>query len=419
MRKILAGVFLLILAGCGSQNIVTNLFSSSHPYAAEFPVMAETTELFQPGEPVLWNAESLRENKQRMEREDPDAILLKNRFNQLGRHYLQLDPPTIIDKPQIHAEQTPNDYVSMGMYWWPNPRTSDGLPYVRRDGEANPEAEKLDYPKLAIFSAGTTTLAQAWYFTGNEDYAERAYTYLNTWFCEPETRMNPHLRFSQGVPGRHEGRGSGIIDTYHFTELLDAIYLLQNNDSWPAETLNPCLQNWFTDLLDWMLTSDLGRDEVNARNNHGTWYDAQVVAYATFVGKNDLARHVLENSVPGRIDRHINIEGRQPREMSRTKGVEYSMYNLEAYHVLVRYGRLYDIHLLGRETSRSAGLLGAVNYMNEIVLNQDASQNHRQNWIVERSRMLQETARIPRADFDRYVSRLHRKLAGQSFEVID
>ena len=26
-----------------------------------------------------------------------------------------------------------HDYISVGTYWWPNPDTSDGLPYIRRD----------------------------------------------------------------------------------------------------------------------------------------------------------------------------------------------------------------------------------------------------------------------------------------------
>jgi len=31
-----------------------------------------------------------------------------------------------------------NDFYSNGDYWWPNPNTTNGLPYVQRDGQSNP-----------------------------------------------------------------------------------------------------------------------------------------------------------------------------------------------------------------------------------------------------------------------------------------
>lgn len=39
-----------------------------------------------------------------------------------------------------------NDYVSLARYFWPDPNTPNGLPYIRRDGHVNPEIKKLpDY----------------------------------------------------------------------------------------------------------------------------------------------------------------------------------------------------------------------------------------------------------------------------------
>ena len=32
-----------------------------------------------------------------------------------------------------------HDFVSMGPYWWPNSDTENGLPWVNRDGEVNPD----------------------------------------------------------------------------------------------------------------------------------------------------------------------------------------------------------------------------------------------------------------------------------------
>jgi len=47
---------------------------------------------------------------------------------------------SVTDKEQIPPSGDKHDYMSMGKYWWPNPDTKDGLPYIRKDGEVNPEA---------------------------------------------------------------------------------------------------------------------------------------------------------------------------------------------------------------------------------------------------------------------------------------
>src|SRR5688572_7166406 len=40
-----------------------------------------------------------------------------------------------------------HDYYSLSPYWWPDSSKSDGLPYIRRDGETNPESKRdLDQP---------------------------------------------------------------------------------------------------------------------------------------------------------------------------------------------------------------------------------------------------------------------------------
>jgi hypothetical protein len=44
------------------------------------------------------------------------------------------------------------------------------------------------------------------------------------------------------------------------------------------------MRAWFRDYLAWMRTSPIGQAEARAGNNHGSWYDAQVLTYALFVG---------------------------------------------------------------------------------------------------------------------------------------
>ena len=120
------------------------------------------------------------------------------------------------------------DYISVGRYWWPDSDKPDGLPYIRRDGQTNPEALKNDFMKMSRMMSAVRGLAPLYYFTGDEEAAAHAAGMLKTFFTDPETGMKPHLTYAQAVPGREEGRPLGIIDTYAMIELADCIALLEN-----------------------------------------------------------------------------------------------------------------------------------------------------------------------------------------------
>ena len=77
-------------------------------------------------------------------------------------------------------------------------------------------------------------MALAWYLTGNDKYAQAAARQVRAWFLDPATRMNPHLRFAQLVRGNPNERGSGIIDTRWFIEVVDAVTLLRGSKHWSA-----------------------------------------------------------------------------------------------------------------------------------------------------------------------------------------
>ncbi len=52
----------------------------------------------------------------------------------------------VTDKKLKAISGNNHDYMSMGLYWWPNPDTPDGLPYIRRDGYSNPNANDGSQP---------------------------------------------------------------------------------------------------------------------------------------------------------------------------------------------------------------------------------------------------------------------------------
>lgn len=276
---------------------------------------------------------------------------------------LQSGPFSVMDKKLVPPSGNKHDYMSLGPYWWPDPEQPDGKPYIRRDGEVNPESSSsdTDRPTLERMRAAVQTLALAYYFTGKEDYAAHAAKLLRTWFLDQATKMNPHLEYGQAVPGRVTGRGIGIIDTRALPEMLDYVALLQSSPSW-TKADNDGLKVWMGAYLNWLLTSKNGRDEADEHNNHGTWYDVQVAGLALFVGKPEIAKEAVERAKT-RLVKHIEPSGQQPHELARTKGFSYSAMNLAGFFDLADFGRAVGIDLWHFQSDDGRGLRRALDFL--------------------------------------------------------
>jgi iduronate 2-sulfatase len=222
----------------------------------------------------------------------------------------------------------PHDYYSLGPYWWPNPETEDGLPYIRKDGLKNPEYDAHDGRLLKRMVDAVYTLCLAHFYTGEPAYAAKANAFLTTWFLDSATYMNPHLEHGQAIPGIVEGRGIGIIETAHLLRAVNGMGLLQMAGSLPAST-HFGMKDWIRDYTHWLVTSEKGWDERRWHNNHGSSYDSQVATFALFAGEDSLARLILDSVKVKRIDRQIEPDGSQPWELERTKSMSYSIKNLD------------------------------------------------------------------------------------------
>lgn len=276
---------------------------------------------------------------------------------------LEIAPVSVMEKEQLPPSGDKHDYLSIAIYWWPNPDTEDGLPWVRRDGERNPGVDDIpDKPNKGTMTRVVRDCAQAYSATGDERYAEHAAAHLRTWFLDPATRMNPHLRYAQGIPGRHDGRYWGIIDTATLGDICDYAELLVPSHHWTAAD-HEGLKRWFDDYLTWLRESDFGIAEGATSNNHGTWYDAQVVRYALFTGHTDYAREVCAAAGERRIARQIEPDGRQPHELRRTKSWDYSIYNLQAFVRLAKLAEQVDVDLWGYESADGRSIRAAIDYL--------------------------------------------------------
>jgi hypothetical protein len=266
---------------------------------------------------------------------------------------------SIVSKEATPPSGDKHDYMSQAPYFWRNPDTPTGLPYVRRDGERNPEIQKLpDHDLLDTMVSTVERLSLGYFVTGKAKYGDRAGEILRMWFLDPGTKMNPNLEFAQAIPGLNTGRGIGIIETRGLTRVVDSVGLLAGSASW-SKSDQAGIEAWFSKYLAWLIESKNGKAESAAKNNHGTFYDVQIASFALFVGNRDLAKKTLESAKQKRIAAQVEKDGRQTLELERTKSWDYSVMNLEGLISLAKLGDqvgidLWNIRVVDRGDIRKA-----------------------------------------------------------------
>lgn len=272
-------------------------------------------------------------------------------------------PFSVMQKAVVPPSGDKHDYMSQAPYFWADPSKPNGLPYIRRDGERNPELKKIsDHDNMGRMGEDSRNLALAYYLTGNTAYADRASLLLRTWFLDPATRMNPNLEFGQGIPGINTGRGIGLIETRAFLSAVDAVGLIQGAKTW-SDMDQKNMQSWLGQFLNWMQTSEKGKAEDAAKNNHGTWYDLQVVDYALFTGQRELAIDTLNRVKTRRIELQVEPDGHQPLELARTNAFSYSIGNLDGLMKLAMLGDQVGVDLWGFRTSDGRSIRAALDFL--------------------------------------------------------
>jgi hypothetical protein len=284
------------------------------------PVIAEP-------QPLITNPEAAIQSAIRDPRSAIRGGAERRRVLAAASHYLDARPQTVTAFPAQRSAGGPHDFFSEGDYWWPDAKDPDG-PYVRRDGESNP-ANFVDHRRALVrLSVQVPALVAAWMLTGESRYADHARRHLRAWFADPETRMNPDLRYAQAIHGVTIGRGTGIIDTIHLVEVARAIEVMRRGHALPDPEFEP-IRAWFTSYTRWMTTSPNGIEERDAKNNHGTCWVMQVAAFASLTGDSgslDMSRSRFKTVlVP-----QMAADGSFPLEIERTKPYGYSLFNLDA-----------------------------------------------------------------------------------------
>jgi len=357
----------------------------------------------------ILDAGVLRANRERLQSGDETLKLALAKLRRSADAALKAGPFSVSDKTSPAPSGDKHDYQSLGPYWWPNPKKPDGKPYIRKDGQVNPERKKIgDADRFGDMQRAVTTLARAYYFTGHEPYAAHAAKLLRTWFLDPATRMNPNMNYAQAIPGRCEGRGIGIVDAAGQPHLIDAVGLLEGSKAWMGDDQR-ALKEWFDKFLTWMQTSKNGRDEDKTKNNHATQYDAQVASYALFVGKPDVARKVLNAVAKRRIATQIKPDGSQPHELARTKSWDYSCANTRNFVRLAELGRRVQVDLWTHETEDGRSIRKTIDFLLPYAMG-DKKWRHKQIRKLDPRRLLVSLLQAAQHDDTGRYAKAARKL---------
>ena len=333
------------------------------PVAESIIVGATATSVAEAPRVFLLDASSLRGARTRVRAADTSVSPSWVALETAADAALTAGPFSVMDKAVVPPSGDKHDYMSQAPYWWPNPATPDGLPYVQRDGERNPDINKIiDHQSMDRMAGAVQTLALAAYLGGQEKYARKAAQLLRAWFVDPATRMNPNLQYGQGIPGITTGRGIGLIETRSLTRVVDAVGLLATTNAWTSGD-DRAVRDWFSRFLTWMRESKNGRDESAGKNNHGTFYDVQVASFALFVDRPEVAREVLAAAREKRIAAQIDADGRQPLEIARTRSWSYSVMNAAGLTELAVLGGHVGVDLWHFTTPDGRGIRSALLYL--------------------------------------------------------
>jgi len=221
-----------------------------------------------------------------------------------------------------------NDFYSEGDYWWPDPDNPEG-PYIRRDGETNPD--NFTFHRLAMIRLSQIVGMQtsAYLLTGEQKFADGVAKHLDAWFVNPDTRMNPSMNYAQAIKGRVTGRGIGIIDAIHLIEVARSVELLSKNSVLP-ERIRVGTIAWFNDFVTWLTTHPYGIDEMNTKNNHATCWVMQVGAFARLTDNAEVMELCRKRFKEVLLPDQMAEDGSFPLELERTKPYGYSLFNLDA-----------------------------------------------------------------------------------------
>src|SRR5205823_5135645 len=182
-----------------------------------------------------YDGQDLARTKQRYQQVDANVSQMVKDLLKEADKALAGPSYSVVNKSSTPPSGDKHDYMSLSPYWWPDPSKPDGKPYIRKDGQVNPERLKYDQPTMVAFADAVETLADAYYFSGDEKYAAKCAQLIRVWYFDDETKMNPNCRYGQIHLGDDKAQGTAVLECNQMRHIVDADALLTGSSSWSKE----------------------------------------------------------------------------------------------------------------------------------------------------------------------------------------
>ncbi len=296
------------------------------------------------------------------------------------------DGQSVTDKVFVPPSGDKRDFVSLSLYFWPDPGKPDGKPYIAKDGYRNPEGDEYDHIPMKRMVGGVDHLVLAWEVTRERKYAESACRWLRRWFIDPETAMNPNMNWAQFIPGKDMfGKlgpgdypiryiqdpvtGEGLFTSFGGTIEASCLIIvpelinLLNHGGFLTVKEFMALRQWFSKFLTWLKDSVPGNDARMCRNNHAAWFCAYAGYAAVLAGNNESIAEILGGFLPSCLKKQIRKDGAQPEELQRPASFGYTMFSLTAFCDATLLVRQYAPDLFSSNTAQNALLRQGIDFV--------------------------------------------------------
>lgn len=357
--------------------------------------------------PAIYNLEKLNDLR-------TDRLKTKketSRFLRDADAIIKDKPVSIMEKKKSFSSDYHN-YCSISRYAWPSEKNPEI--YVIRDGETNPEWEHYDAKKLDILCSRIKTLGTAYYITRDKKYYDAFCIQLKIWFLAPTTYMKPNLEYSGVQPGKNENKGMayGLVSLNRFTPIIESILLVQSVNKLDNELLHG-LEMWFADMLAWTLKSKQWESQGN--NNIITSLYTALVEMAIFTGDNATINKLAGEYKERILDIQIDDDGKQPAELKRTIGFDYSVSNLNNIIDFCLIMEQAGIHFYSDNQKK---IDSAFEYLMQFVGNHEAFPYQQiQGWDGYEKKLMRNISRLSRLKSNK--GRRFGNTSQSKFEVND
>ncbi|CAE6462698.1 unnamed protein product [Rhizoctonia solani] len=273
--------------------------------------------------------------------------------------------------------------------------TWTSCPYKPRDGKVNPDTREIKSSAYVIqMSQSVLWNAIAAVASGSNHHDKSAADFIDAFFLDNKSRMNPKIEFGQvvrGPPGTQAGSYMGILDMRALVKVVNAILVLRETQSpywtqdhdekmktWATQYIQSVeasaspywnqdrdakMKTWATQYVQWVEASAVGKKAARAANNHGSFYPNQIAALKILSGDTAGARLVLQSYFDNQFQDQIIASGEQPLEAVRTRPFHYRCFNLEAIITNAKLGDYVGINYWSVRTKYGATIQTAVDYL--------------------------------------------------------